>query len=89
MNNEYASTSFVSKPNLFIDSILYFYFRFTRAVLGSSSTNHQDLIFQLQKVLMFLRYSYRAAYSPASFIKASRPPWFEAGRQQDCSEFLR
>ena len=63
--------------------------RFTRAVLGSSLTNHQDLIFQLQKVLMFLRYSYRAAYSPASFIKASRPPWFEAGRQQDCSEFLR
>lgn len=31
----------------------------------------------------------RAAYSPAAFLKASRPSWFSAGHQQDCSEFLK
>lgn len=39
--------------------------------------------------MTFLLFSFRAAFSPAAFIKTSRPPWFEAGRQQDCSEFLR
>ncbi|EFX73375.1 hypothetical protein DAPPUDRAFT_109864 [Daphnia pulex] len=62
---------------------------FTRSVLGSITTNHQNVLSQLQQVLIFLRHSFRAAYSPAAFIKASRPPWFETGRQQDCSEFLR
>ncbi|KAK4009943.1 ubiquitin carboxyl-terminal hydrolase 35 [Daphnia magna] len=76
----------------YINSILqalYMNSDFTRAVLGSTTTNHQYVLTQLQRVLVFLRYSFRAAYSPAAFIKASRPPWFEAGRQQDCSEFLR
>jgi ubiquitin carboxyl-terminal hydrolase 35/38 len=31
----------------------------------------------------------RKAYAPESFIKVSRPSWFGAGQQQDCSEFLR
>ncbi len=50
---------------------------------------HQVVLTKLQQVLIFLKYSFRSAYSPAAFIKLSRPPWFEAGRQQDCSEFLR
>ncbi|KAI9558636.1 hypothetical protein GHT06_015424 [Daphnia sinensis] len=76
----------------YINSILqalYMNDDFTRAVLGSTTTTHQYVLTQLQRVLVFLRYSFRAAYSPAAFIKASRPPWFEVGRQQDCSEFLR
>ena len=31
----------------------------------------------------------RPFVEPVSFLKASRPPWFEPGFQQDCSEFLR
>ncbi len=31
----------------------------------------------------------RASYSPSSFLEASRPPWFRAKCQQDCSEFLK
>ena len=37
----------------------------------------------------FFFFPQRAAYSPTAFLKASRPPWFTAGHQQDCSEFLR
>lgn len=31
----------------------------------------------------------RAAYAPRNFLEASRPPWFNVGSQQDCSEYLR
>ncbi|XP_078259246.1 ubiquitin carboxyl-terminal hydrolase 35-like isoform X1 [Rhinoraja longicauda] len=31
----------------------------------------------------------RPAISPSSFLKASSPPWFNQGAQQDCSEYLR
>ncbi|CAG2198272.1 USP35_38 [Mytilus edulis] len=31
----------------------------------------------------------RPAYAPINFLAASRPPWFTAGHQQDCSEFLK
>ena len=31
----------------------------------------------------------RSIYSPSDLLKIARPPWFESGRQQDCSEFLR
>ena len=30
----------------------------------------------------------RNIYSPSEFLRIARPPWFESGRQQDCSEFL-
>ena len=42
----------------------------------------------LQQVFIFLRYSKRSIYSPNKFLQLARPSWFEAGRQQDCSEFL-
>ena len=31
----------------------------------------------------------RPAYAPVNFLSVSRPPWFQAGFQQDCSEFLK
>ena len=44
---------------------------------------------KLQQTFTFLRHTLRALYSPSDFLKTARPPWFESGRQQDCSEFLR
>ena len=44
---------------------------------------------KLQHTFAFLQHTLRALYSPSDFLKAARPPWFESGRQQDCSEFLR
>ena len=38
--------------------------------------------------LCFLSFQ-RPAYAPVNFLAASRPPWFAAGFQQDCSEFLK
>ncbi|CAM1322246.1 Uncharacterised protein r2_g3071 [Pycnogonum litorale] len=29
------------------------------------------------------------AISPSDFLQATKPPWFECGKQQDCAEFLR
>ena len=52
-------------------------------------TPHQVLLLKLQHVMAFLLYSFRSVYSPAAFVSLSRPPWFETGRQQDCSEYLR
>ena len=75
-----------SKFELFENVLFY---SFTRALLGAVPTPHQVLLVKLQTVMAFLLYSFRSAYSPAAFVKVSRPPWFEAGRQQDCSEFLR
>ncbi|KAI2668388.1 Ubiquitin carboxyl-terminal hydrolase 38 [Labeo rohita] len=47
------------------------------------------LMKKLQLLFAFLAHTQRAAYSPRSFLDFSRPPWFSAGSQQDCSEYLR
>ena len=62
---------------------------FTEGVLQSLLTSQQAVLFRLQQVFAFLRLSQRNIYSPSEFLKTARPPWFEPGRQQDCSEFLR
>merc|ERR1719266_1844129 len=49
----------------------------------------QNVLDKLQQTFAFLRNTMRAIYSPADFLKVARPPWFESGRQQDCSEFLK
>ena len=49
----------------------------------------EKVLTKLQQTFSFLRYTMRAIYSPSEFLKVARPPWFEPGRQQDCSEFLR
>ena len=50
--------------------------------------HQQRVLTSLQQVFIFLRYSKRNIYSPSEFLRLARPPWFEVGRQQDCSEFL-
>ncbi|XP_021475101.2 ubiquitin carboxyl-terminal hydrolase 38 [Oncorhynchus mykiss] len=47
------------------------------------------LMKKLQLLFTFLSHTQRAAYAPRVFFEASRPPWFNAGSQQDCSEYLR
>ncbi len=58
-------------------------------MLQAPLTSSQNVLFRLQQAFAFLKLSQRSIYSPAEFLKAARPPWFEPGRQQDCSEFLR
>ena len=64
-------------------------FRFYDLVMIAPANGSQPVLQHLQQTFAFLRHSMRSIYSPAEFIKAARPPWFEVGRQQDCSEFLR
>ena len=49
----------------------------------------QKLLDKLQYTFAFLRNTMRGIHSPSEFLKVARPPWFESGRQHDCSEFLR
>jgi len=72
-----------------LNQISVFYFRFYDCVMSAPVTSGQPVLQYLQQTFAFLRHSMRSIYSPAEFIKAARPPWFEVGRQQDCSEFLR
>ena len=57
--------------------------------MSAPVTSTQPVLTKLQQTFAFLRHTLRALYSPSDFLKAARPPWFEPGRQQDCSEFLR
>ena len=57
--------------------------------LASAQPETEKVLAKLQQTFAFLRYTMRAIYSPSEFLKVARPPWFEPGRQQDCSEFLR
>ncbi|KAJ8028115.1 Ubiquitin carboxyl-terminal hydrolase 38 [Holothuria leucospilota] len=53
------------------------------------AVSKQSVMVQLQTTFAFLAHTQRAAYSPEKFLEVSRPPWFNAGAQQDCSEFLK
>ena len=78
------------KPHTFSNLIFEFLnFRFCDMVLSFPLTNQQPVMMKLQQTFAFLRYTLRAIYSPSDLLKSARPPWFESGRQQDCSEFLR
>eukprot|EP00094_Tigriopus_californicus_P007715 TCALIF_07430-PA protein Name:"Similar to USP35 Ubiquitin carboxyl-terminal hydrolase 35 (Homo sapiens)" AED:0.04 eAED:0.04 QI:47/1/0.90/1/1/1/11/0/1115 len=68
---------------------LYITKDFCDDILSAPLTSSQLVLFRLQQVFAYLRYSQRSIYSPGDFLKVARPPWFESGRQQDCSEFLR
>ena len=50
--------------------------------------SQQPVLSSLQNVFIFLRYSSRNIFSPSELLRLARPPWFESGRQQDCSELL-
>ncbi len=62
---------------------------FRDGVLQAPPSASQPVLLRLQQSFTFLKLSQRSIYSPAEFLKVARPPWFEQGRQQDCSEFLR
>lgn len=68
---------------------LYMCDSFRNGVLQHTPTEEQLLIVKLQYVFAFLSLSQRPAYAPVNFLAASRPAWFQAGFQQDCSEFLK
>ena len=62
---------------------------FRAMVIGGDWVGHrQRVLTSLQQVFIFLRYSKRNIYSPSEFLRLARPPWFEAGIQQDSGEFL-
>ncbi|XP_059820473.1 ubiquitin carboxyl-terminal hydrolase 35-like isoform X1 [Hypanus sabinus] len=62
---------------------------FRHAVMLLKESDSQLLMMKLQWLFAFLEHSQRPAISPSSFLKASSPPWFNQGAQQDCSEYLR
>ncbi|KAG7461743.1 hypothetical protein MATL_G00194280 [Megalops atlanticus] len=62
---------------------------FRRSVLSLNLNGSHTLMKKLQLLFAFLAHTQRAAYAPRNFLEASRPPWFSAGSQQDCSEYLR
>ncbi|XP_043547608.1 ubiquitin carboxyl-terminal hydrolase 35-like isoform X1 [Chiloscyllium plagiosum] len=62
---------------------------FRHAVLLLKENDSQSLMMKLQWLFAFLEHSQRPAISPSSFLKASSPPWFNPGAQQDCSEYLK
>ena len=70
-------------------TIRFVFFSFCDGILSAPITADQKVLFRLQQVIAYLRFTQRSIYSPKEFLKAARPPWFEDGRQQDCSEFLR
>lgn len=62
---------------------------FRRRVLSLNLNGCNSLMKKLQHLFAFLAHTQREAYAPRIFFEASRPPWFTARSQQDCSEYLR
>ncbi|PWA30728.1 hypothetical protein CCH79_00009192, partial [Gambusia affinis] len=62
---------------------------FRRHVLSLHLNGSNIVMKRLQLLFAFLAHTQRAAYAPRNFLEASRPPWFNVGSQQDCSEYLR
>jgi len=67
---------------------LFFTRMFQSQVVATRKRNFQPILVSLQRVFRSLKLSKRSSISPRQFLDISRPPWFEAGQQQDCSEFL-
>ncbi|XP_018591140.1 ubiquitin carboxyl-terminal hydrolase 38 [Scleropages formosus] len=91
--SETGKTGLVNLGNTcYMNSILQTLFMatdFRRHVLSQQLSGSNTLMKKLQLLFAFLAHTQRAAYAPRSFFDASRPPWFTAGSQQDCSEYLR
>ncbi|XP_051560350.1 ubiquitin carboxyl-terminal hydrolase 38-like isoform X1 [Myxocyprinus asiaticus] len=91
--SETGKTGLVNLGNTcYMNSIIQMLFMatdFRRHVLSLPLNGSNTLMKKLQLLFAFLGHTQRAAYSPRSFLEVSRPPWFTAGSQQDCSEYLR
>lgn len=91
--SETGKTGLVNLGNTcFMNSIIQILFMatdFRRHVMSLHLNGSNTLMKKLQLLFAFLAHTQRAAYSPRSFLEVSRPPWFTAGSQQDCSEYLR
>lgn len=91
--SETGKTGLVNLGNTcFMNSIIQTLFmatNFRRHVLSLNLNGSETLMKKLQLLFAFLAHTQRAAYAPKNFLEASRPPWFNAGSQQDCSEYLR
>lgn len=91
--SETGKTGLVNLGNTcYMNSIIQTLFMatdFRRHVLSLHLSGSEMLMKKLQLLFAFLAHTQRAAYAPRNFLEASRPPWFNAGSQQDCSEYLR
>lgn len=91
--SETGKTGLVNLGNTcYMNSIIQTLFMatdFRRHVLSLPLNGSNTLMKRLQLLFAFLAHTQRAAYAPKNFLEASRPPWFNVGSQQDCSEYLR
>ncbi|KAK2817183.1 hypothetical protein Q5P01_025374 [Channa striata] len=91
--SETGKTGLVNLGNTcYMNSIIQTLFMatdFRRHVLSLNLNGSHTLMKKLQLLFAFLAHTQRAAYAPRNFLEASRPPWFNMGSQQDCSEYLR
>ncbi|XP_049268152.1 ubiquitin carboxyl-terminal hydrolase 35 isoform X2 [Rhipicephalus sanguineus] len=68
---------------------LYMTSRLRNQLLQSDTLPPGTILKSLQELFAFLALSQRPAVCPEDFLRTSKPPWFQQGEQQDCSEFLR
>ncbi|XP_075544173.1 deubiquitinating apoptotic inhibitor isoform X2 [Dermacentor variabilis] len=68
---------------------LYMTSRLRNQLLQSNTVPPGTISKSLQELFAFLALSQRPAVCPEDFLRTSKPPWFQQGEQQDCSEFLR
>ncbi|XP_013863268.1 ubiquitin carboxyl-terminal hydrolase 38 isoform X2 [Austrofundulus limnaeus] len=91
--SETGKTGLINLGNTcFMNSIIQTLFMatdFRRHVLALHLNASNMLMKKLQLLFAFLAHTQRAAYAPRTFLEVSRPPWFNMGSQQDCSEYLR
>jgi len=75
----------------YLNSILQALFcteMFQGMVIARSTNKTQPFLHGLQRIFRCMSLSRRASTCPREFLGVSRPPWFDIGYQQDCSEFL-